>query len=116
MEAIEVNGLEVWAFHGVGEQERRVGNMFVVDVRLDVDLGRAMESDRVDDTVNYEAVVEVVKREMSVPSNLLENVVWRIREAIKREFACVLGGRVRLAKLTPPITCKVDSVAVVTRW
>ena len=116
METIEVNGLEVFARHGVGEQERKVGNMFTVDLQLNVDLSRAMVSDSVDDTVNYAEVIALVKSEMAVPSLLLENVVYRIKEAIVTKFPQVNGGMVRVAKLTPPIPCKVTSVAVVTRW
>lgn len=116
MESIEINGLEIRARHGVGEQERIVGNLFLVDVRLDVDLSCAMASDNVDDTVNYASVIEIVKQEMAIPSALLENVVWRIRQTIIQAFPHVTGGMVRLAKITPPIPCKVTSVAVVTRW
>ena len=60
METIEVKRLELWARHGVMEQERVVGNMFTVDVSLSVDLQRAMVSDSVEDTVNYAEVVDVV--------------------------------------------------------
>lgn len=116
MERIEVNGLELWGRHGVGEQERVVGNLFRVDVWIDVDLSRAMTSDCVDDTINYATIIELVKREMNVPSALLENVVWRIRHAITSTFLDVEGGMIRLEKVTPPVPCQVNSVAVVTRW
>lgn len=116
METIEVTGLELWANHGVLEQERAVGNRFVVDVSIDADLSRAMESDSVADTINYAAIVDIVKREMARPSALLENVVWRIRRAIISEFPMVIGGSVRLTKLTPPISCRVTGVSVTTRW
>ncbi|MDE7385628.1 MAG: dihydroneopterin aldolase [Muribaculaceae bacterium] len=116
MESIEITGLEIWARHGVLEQERVVGNRFIVDVRLDVDLSNAMESDLVDDTINYAVIVDIVKREMAVPSNLLENVVWRVRRAIVTQFPVVKGGGVKLTKLTPPISCQVAGVSVTTRW
>ena len=116
METIKVTGLELWAHHGVLEQERVVGNRFVVDVSVDADLSWAMESDSVADTINYAVIVDIVKREMSIPSDLLENVVWRIRQALLSEFPMVIGGRVRVTKLTPPISCRVDGVSVTTRW
>ena len=116
METIEINRLEVRARHGVGEQERIVGNIFLVDVRLDADLSRAMVSDNVDDTISYATVIDIIKYEMSIPSELLENVVWRIRQAITSAFPTVTGGMIRLAKVTPPVPCKIGSAAVVTRW
>ena len=105
METIEVKRLELWARHGVMEQERVVGNMFTVDV-----------SDSVEDTVNYAEVVDVVKAEMAIPSLLLENVVWRVKNAILARFPMVRGGSVKVAKLTPPVSCNVDEVSVTTRW
>ncbi len=116
MERIEINRLEIRARHGVGEQERVVGNIFTVDAWLEVDLSHAMKSDCVDDTVNYATVIEVIKQEMATPSALLENVVWRIRNAITEKYPSVTGGMIRLAKVTPPVPCRVGSVAVVTRW
>ncbi len=116
METIEINRLEIRARHGVGEQERVVGNIFLVDVHLDVDLSRAMVSDNVDDTISYAIVIDLIKHEMSIPSALLENAVWRIRQAITTAFPTVTGGMVRLAKVTPPVPGKIGSAAVVTRW
>lgn len=116
METIEVRGLEVWARHGVMEQERVVGNLFRVDVALSADLSSAMASDRVDDTINYARVVEIVKQQMDAPSRLLENVAWRIKTAILNEFPQVKGGQVTVAKIVPPIPCVLESVSVTTRW
>lgn len=116
MEMIEIRGLEVEARHGVGAQERAVGNLFRVDVTLTLDLSRAMESDCVDDTVNYADVVALVRDEMAVPSNLLENVAWRIRRAVCRRYPAVAAGSVRVEKVHPPIPAFTGSVAVTTAW
>lgn len=116
MESIEINGMEIYARHGVLPQENAVGNTFKVDLRIDLDLSRAMDSDNVVDTVNYARVIEIVKHEMDISSSLLERVASRIKNAILAEFPQVTGGMVRIAKLTPPIACQVSSVAIVTRW
>lgn len=117
MERIEINGLRVRAFHGVGEQERRVGNMFSVDVWLETDLGVTMRSDDVADTINYADVVALVREQMAVPSLLLEHVAARIRDCIVARYGDkVKHGSVRVAKLTPPIAAQLDSVAVTTCW
>lgn len=113
MNRIEIVGLELRGFHGVGEQERKVGNLFKVDVTLRIDLSCAAVSDKVEDTVSYADVIESVKRQMAVSSNLLENVAWRIGQAIRREFPAVTGGTVRVAKVTPPVACQVEQVSVV---
>lgn len=117
MESIEIKGLRLYARHGVNPQERRVGNTFSVDITLLCDLSAAMESDDVNLTVNYAEVVEIVRREMAIPSSLLENVALRIRETIRHTFPLVAGGEVRVAKLSPPIpSSQLEEVAVTTKW
>ncbi len=51
---------------------------------MGVDTSKAEETDNLDDTVNYQEVYAVVKREMMISSKLLENVAKRILNAIKR--------------------------------
>ena len=116
METIEIRGLEIWARHGVLDQERKVGNTFRVDVILTADLSRAMISDNVDDTINYAKVIEIIKGEMEKPSLLLEHVVWRMKNTLIDLFPAIKGGKITLSKLTPPVTCEVKSVGISTEW
>ena len=72
--SVYIDKLRIFARHGVLPQERTVGNTFEVSVRLDFNALRAMISDSIDDTVNYAEAVEIIRGEMSMPSQLLENV------------------------------------------
>ncbi|MBD5213327.1 MAG: dihydroneopterin aldolase [Bacteroidales bacterium] len=116
MQQIEIKGLELYAYHGVIPSERRVGNLFSLDITLSCDLSAAMTSDDVADTINYAAVVETARLVMSQPSNLLEHVAARLRDAIMLEFPAVKGGYIRIAKLHPPISARLSSVAVAISW
>ena len=58
---IQLRGLRFHAYHGVAAQERLVGNDYVVDLRLHVNVDKAMRSDNVDDTVNYAEVFQAVR-------------------------------------------------------
>ena len=69
-----LKGVRFHAFHGVLPQERTVGNDFMVDLRIGYPLEQAIASDEVTDTLNYATVYETVKREMSIPSQLIEHV------------------------------------------
>lgn len=80
---IFLDWIRFFAHHGVGRQETLVGNEFVVSLRLKVDIGHAMQTDDVTDTVSYAEVYEAVKKEMEIPSKLLEHVGGRI---VKRLF------------------------------
>jgi dihydroneopterin aldolase len=92
-----------YAYHGVMPQERKVGGDFTVSLRVGVDLTRPVASDDVADTVNYATLYEVVKREMAIPSQLLEHVAGRIGQAVFETFPQVLSIDLTLMKLNPPM-------------
>lgn len=80
---IGVAGLEVHARHGVYEHERRHGQVFLVDLELDVDLSAAAASDDVDDTVDYGALAEAVTARVSGEQwNLIERVASRVADLV----------------------------------
>ena len=78
--------LRFHAYHGVFQQERMVGNDYDVSLRLGYPLATAMQSDRVEDTLNYATVFQLVKEEMEKPSSLLENVAQRIVLALTKNI------------------------------
>lgn len=100
---IELEGMEFKAYHGCLEQEKVRGNSFVVDFRGEMDLSAAAESDALGDTVNYAEIYDIVAEEMSVPSELLENVAGRIVKAIEVRFPQIVSFSVRVSKKRPPV-------------
>ena len=100
---IELEDMRFWAFHGCLESERRNGNLFLVDFRGELDMRKAAESDSLEDTVNYGLVYDLVKEEMSVPSDLLENVAGRIVRRIAERFPEFVRFSVRVSKRRPPV-------------
>ena len=111
---IRLNSVRFHAFHGVLPQEKTVGGDFVVSMRLGYDISRAMESDDVADTLNYAEVYELVRREMSIPSNLLEHVAGRIVQAVLSAFPAVTSIDLELTKENPPMgaDCKGAGVEI----
>ena len=101
---IELDGMEFHAYHGCLESERINGNLFIVDFRGETNLCRAAESDRLDDTVNYGAIYDIVKKEMAVPSDLLEHVAGRIVHAIAVDFPQFCRFSIRVSKKNPPVS------------
>ena len=74
-DTIFLNGMRFYGYHGVLEAENDIGQIFVVDVVLKVDLSAAGKSDLVEDTVNYAEVYADVKEIMEgEPKNLLEHL------------------------------------------
>ncbi len=100
---IELEGMEFKAYHGCLEQEKVRGNVFTVDFRGELDLSAAAESDNLNDTLNYGEVYEIVAYEMSIPSELLENVAGRIVKAVADRFPQLVSFSIRVSKKRPPV-------------
>lgn len=114
--SITIDGLRIFARHGVLPQETAGGNVFELDIRLSFPCVLAMESDILMDTVNYAEVVDIVKAEMAIPSKLLEHVVGRIRNAVLERYPQITGGSIVLRKLRPPISAEMDAVGFTYEW
>jgi dihydroneopterin aldolase len=115
--SIEINRLQLYAFHGVLEQENRVGNLFEISVKLYYPINRAMINDNLSGTLNYAEIINLIKDVMSKPSHLIENVIERIRVALVNNYPLIEGGKITIAKLSPPIAnTQLESVAVSYEW
>ena len=104
--------MKFYAYHGVLEQERRVGNTFVVDLTLTAPLEKVVQSDQLEDTINYAEVYELTKQEMNIPSQLLEHVAGRICRALRHHFPQIEQIEIRVSKLNPPFGGDVHSASV----
>lgn len=104
--------MQFYAFHGCFAEEQTIGTYFRVDVAFETDTSRAQQSDDIADTVSYLEVYQTVKREMAIPSHLLEHVGDRIGEAILEEYPAVENVRVKVSKLNPPLGGQLESVSV----
>ena len=98
--------------HGVGRQETLVGNEFVVSLRLKVDIEHAMQSDDVTDTVSYAEVYETVKKEMEIPSKLLEHVGGRIVKRLFGDFPPIEDIELKLSKRNPPMGADIEAAGI----
>lgn len=113
--SIELREMRFYAYHGVGEQERVVGNWFTVDLVMTAPLGLAVREDDLSATINYAEAYEVVRNEMAVPSKLLEHAAGRILRALKARFPQLTAIEVQLAKRNPPFGGDIREAAVILR-
>lgn len=113
--SIRLNNMKFYAFHGIMEHEKKIGNTFIVNLDLFTDLSKASETDELSDTVNYAEIYEIVKAEMEIPSNLLEHVAGRILRKIKQQFPVIENVEICLSKENPPMSGEIESAAVLLR-
>lgn len=111
---ILLEGMRFYAYHGVNPEERVLGQRFIVDVALAVDLCRAGQSDDLADTVSYSAVFKLVRRIVEgEPRNLLEAVAEALAAGILADFPPVTRVTVTLRKPAAPVRgAMLDAVGV----
>jgi dihydroneopterin aldolase len=107
MTTIELQGLEVFGHHGYLEEERRLGQRFLVDLWVDLDES-ATASDRIEETVDYRRLAGLVQEVFGGPELLLlERLAGTIADGALERFPAVERVRVRVRKpdvvLDPPV-------------
>ena len=104
--------MEFYAYHGCFKEEQIIGTRFLVDLYLDTNTEKAELSDELGDTVNYQEVYLLVKKEMEVKSKLLEHVGRRILHSIRTTFPEVSSASIKISKMNPPLGGKMKSVSL----
>jgi dihydroneopterin aldolase len=110
---IFVSGLVIHAHHGVMEHESKVGQRFVLDLELSIELKDAARSDKLIDTVSYSAIVETASRAFTEQSyRLVETAAGAVADALLGGFGRVDSVRVTVRKPHAPIAAIFADVGV----
>ena len=112
MVTIELEEIEFYAHHGCFDEERTIGTRFTVSLTIKARVDRAVDSDKLQDTIDYQQIVEITASEMKRPSNLLEHVAGRIASALMNSFPAIEGIKVKVSKMNPPLCCHTNKVSV----
>jgi dihydroneopterin aldolase len=117
LDRILIHGINVLGHHGVDEAERKVGHRLGIDVDLYLDLSMAATDDDIKETVNYEAVCNLVEKVTAEEEFLLiESLAEEIARKVLDHFTPA-AVTVRVKKFNLPIATGVGSVGVeVTRY
>jgi len=115
MITIQLQQLSFHAYHGVYEEERILGNTFLVDVELKYQPSHSMV-EKLEETINYEIVFEIVAAAMNKPTLLLETVVSRVAFQLQEAFPAIESGSITITKCKPPVKGWNGNVAVSYEW
>ena len=109
---VEVTGLSLYTHHGVTEAEREIGQRLILDLRFDAGACDATVTDRVEDTVDYARVCEVVALVAQRRSyKTLEALCTAVADRLLDDFEAAEVW-VKATKPEPPIPLPVESVSV----
>ena len=112
-DSVFINGLVLHAFHGVMPHEGKVGQPFILDLVLDIELADAAKSDKLADTVSYDAVVNVVARTFTGKRcRLVEAAAGAVADAVLENFPRVRSLRITVRKPHAPVAAVFTDVGV----
>ncbi len=110
---ILIEGLEVFANHGVYPAENELGQKFVVSATLYTSLAHAGTTDDLDASINYGEVCHTIDAYLRAHTfKLIEAAAEATAERLLADYPALIAVRLRIAKPWAPIGLPLSSVAV----
>lgn len=110
---ILLEDIEIYAYHGVLLEEKKIGTYYIINLEVDTDLWKAANSDDLNDTISYADINEIIHQEMAISSDLLENVAYRIIDKISSQFKSITKIKIKITKTNPPMQGKMHGASIV---
>lgn len=108
-----IRNLEVFAFHGVFEAEKQLGQKFIISLELDLDLKEPGRTGDLTKSVHYGELCEKVEKEFCKQSyDLIETAALKLAEFILNEYKLIKGVKVYLKKPWAPVMKHLDTVEI----
>lgn len=113
MDEIIINGLKIYAYHGVNPEEKEDGQNFVLDITMLCDLSKPCQTDNINDSVSYAKVAKTAARVFTARKyDLLERAAQVTAASILDEYPAVQSVSVTVKKPEAPMKADFDFVAV----
>ncbi|BFH65874.1 dihydroneopterin aldolase [Paenibacillus azoreducens] len=113
MDKMKLHHMEYYGYHGVFEEERKLGQRFYIDLELELDLRAAGQKDDLSQTVNYAEVHENVKKVVETESfRLIEALAERIASLLLDTYTSIDALTVKVTKPHPPFDIHFQGVTV----
>ncbi len=113
MEQIFIEKLKVFGYHGVYEQEKTKGQVFLVDCLMDTCFDAAVATDALANTVDYGNVCLFIRKYFEENAyDLLEKAADGLLTELLYAFPAIQKVRLRISKPDAPIPMEFDTVGV----
>lgn len=110
---IRIKNAVFYAYHGADVDEQKLGGKFEVDLEIHTDFKKAITTDRLVDTIDYEKVYSLLKNLVNEKKYfLLEKLADHIANEILNVFSEVKFILVKLRKPHPPVKGVVDYIEI----
>ena len=114
MGLITVEGIRVFAYHGHLPEEEKLGGHFMVNVWVTADTSEVEKTDDLNHTVDYVKIIEIVKEQMAIRSDMIEVPAKRIVDTIL-PLNKVQKVTVEVEKAQPPIDASFDKISATSQ-
>ena len=109
---IRIDGLALHAHHGVHEAERNLGQRFFLDIVVTAEVGEALSSDQIEDTVHYGHVIKAATLTFTERTfNLIEAAASVVANDLLDQFPKVVAVKVTVHKPSAPVTAFVADIS-----
>ncbi|MDD3840196.1 MAG: dihydroneopterin aldolase [Clostridia bacterium] len=113
MDSISIKDLEIYAYHGVNEEEKKLGQKFSISLKMYVDLKKAGISDDISDTINYAEVIQDIKSIcISKSYNLIETLAEEVARYLLKKYRIINSVKVEVKKPWAPVGCILNYVCI----
>ena len=113
MDKLLLKGMRFYGFHGVFPEENKLGQQFIIDAELRMDLERAAQTDDLDATLNYAEVHTFIKAIVEGPPfKLIEALAGCVASRLLEAYTMINEVTVRVTKPHPPFDVHFDGVTV----
>ncbi len=113
MDAIHLEDLAFFAYHGLYDEEARLGQRFHVDLSCWLDLEPVGRSDAYEDTICYGALVKAVENTVTTTRfQLIERLAAQIVAAVFEADQRIQKVRVKVHKPSAPLPISTGKVSV----
>jgi len=119
MDQLIIHNLELFAYHGVNPEEKAMGQKFIVQAKISIDLSQAGDSDSLDTAINYAKLCHELQEVFTdTKHDLIERAATVLCEYILTHYPLVNEVDLTLKKPWAPIHLPIDypAVRLVRKW
>ena len=108
---IHLEQLQFYADHGLFQEEKLLGNEYLVDIHLDYQPNKKFIN-AIDETIDYSKVYELISQRMKLPTDLLETIATEFCHQMMEKYETLQSIHFSIKKMHPPINQLIGHVGV----
>ena len=111
MTKLNIKGIKIYAFHGHFEEEKKLGGHFIVNLEIGFNSDKVVSTDRLEDTIDYVQVIDIVKEQMKKTKNMIESAANEILDELFK-IELIQSVSIELEKISPPVDANFDKISI----